>query len=259
MTSNNICVMVSGGIDSLIAYHYGVHQNIGKDGKVYPMFVDVGQPYVAKEIKACEEQYGSNLIKVKADLCTKELDNIPTLEKQEIYGRNLLLAFYGANLGDKVWLAALQTEMNPTAVRDKHPEFFLMSSALLTYVFKSKRFSTVVETPFAENTKTDIIRMALNAGWLTKKQLSDTTSCYNEEHKSCGYCSTCFKRWVAFCNNEIEDDWFKHPYNDNEYGQKIVESMREEIKTGKYSGRFSNQRIIETNHALLTQGFKGVF
>ena len=246
----DIAVMISGGIDSYVAYRYAQH--LYKDAFIYPMFINLKQPYVGKELRAAKSLVGEDLIVINAPLCTEELDNVPTVENQEIFGRNLLIAFYGANLGEEIWLAALETEMNPLAVRDKHPEFFHLTSALLTYVFKSKRFETVVKTPFGQLTKTEVIALGKSLG-ITDEEFLSTTSCYSEKHISCGVCSTCFKRWIAFVNNgvECEGHFEAHPYKSNLYAKDVVRAMVREVVEGKYSGRFTLKRYNETREALI--------
>lgn len=250
-----LCVPVSGGLDSFIAYHYGLRK-YGRSN-VTPLFVAYNQPYFSKELDAVGRLYsGTSIVITKADLCVKELNNVPTVTKQEIFGRNLLIAFYGALVAPRVWLAALQTEMNPLAVRDKHPEFFHLASAILTYVMKGRQFETVVETPFASATKSDIVQTALTFLHLTPDQLRSTVSCYHETEHNCGACSTCFKRWIAMTNNGIEED-YAEPIADNNYGWCVVAQMREEIAAKQFSGRFSTSRLEETHRALLKTGLFG--
>lgn len=244
---NDVAVMVSGGIDSYIAYKKAKELF----DKVVPIFISLNQPYLDKELSAANILFGKDLIIVDAELCVDKLDNIPTIMQQEIYGRNLLIAFYGATLAKRVWIAALETEMNVTAVRDKQPEFFHMCSALFTYTFKSKRFETVVETPFYEDTKSDIIEYALTRGWVTKKQLKETTSCYDGSTHNCGKCSTCFKRWVAMFNNKIDEHYDHNPVFENNYAQAVIGEMLDVVNLGKPNPRYSRKRISETFSALL--------
>lgn len=248
-----VAVMVSGGVDSLVAWKLAKT----RFKRVLPMFVNLQQPYVGKEFNACYSLF-KDLVVVKADLCNDYLDNIPTVDRQEIWGRNLLIAFYGAVVADRVWLAALETEMNPTAVRDKHPEFFYLCSALFTYVFKGLRFETVVETPFSELTKSEVVRLGLELG-LTKEEILKTTSCYDPNHHTCGRCSTCFKRWIALTNNEITEVTPRKPWLENPYGQSVVREMRELVKHGKTDPRFSQKRMIETHNALVKTGLNGIW
>jgi len=258
-----VAVMVSGGLDSFIAYEYALTAFADEEyTEVIPVYVRYGSPYQDKEDAAIDKLFGNikNLKIINADLATEDLDNVPTLEQQEIYGRNLLMLFYGGVVGDVIWLASLETEMNPTAVRDKHPEFMHMCSSIFSYIFKSKRFETVVETPFKDFTKSDIVRIALNDLGITVQELVSTSTCYHEEHHNCGQCSTCFKRWIAMTNNGIdEEDYVTHPYRDNEYAQWVCMDMRRVANAGIEEPRYSYKRLIETHNALKRAGFEGIF
>jgi 7-cyano-7-deazaguanine synthase len=246
MSDKKIAVLVSGGLDSFLAYRLACYQHRAEN--VAAVFVRYGQPYQAKEESAVRALIPEAIF-VDADLVADKLDNVPTLHQQEIYGRNILLAFYGAQLAPEVWLAALETEMNPTAVRDKQPEFLHMLSMLFTYTFKSKRFETRVVTPFATKTKSDIVADALLKEYATKEEILRTSTCYHEEHKACGECSTCFKRWIALTNNELTEE-YATDITKNEYGRTTVGMMEKECETNTYSGRFSPQRIQETRWAI---------
>lgn len=258
-----VAVMVSGGLDSYIAYEYALTKFADEEyTEVIPVYIRYGSPYQNKEDEAVDKLFNSasNLKIINADLATEDLDNVPTLEKGEIYGRNLLMLFYGGVVGDIIWLASLETEMNPTAVRDKHPEFMHMCSAIFSYVFKSKRFETVVETPFKDFTKSDIVDIAINDLGITIPELMATSTCYHEEHHNCGKCSTCFKRWVAMINNGIEEeDYVDHPYTDNEYAQWVCMDMRDTVNRGIDNPRYSDMRLRETHNALLRGGFPGIY
>jgi len=255
-------VLLSGGIDSYLAYRMSETM----DGHTIPMFVNYGQPYLSKELLAVQALIPKDLlVVVEADLVSKQLDNVPTLHQQEIFGRNLLLAFYGALLGDEVWLSALETEMNPTAVKDKQPEFLSMTSALLTFLMKGKRLETKVCTPFSELSKTEIITEGLLNWGVTSEELMTTVSCYHETHSHCGECSTCFKRWIAMSNHDIEEDYATNPW-ENAYAQKVTQEMRVLAKTKTEDdapelkmGRYSIRRMIETHNALLKQTGQGLW
>lgn len=246
MSDKKIAVLVSGGLDSFLAYRKACHYN--RKENVVAVFVRYGQPYQAKEESAILSLIPEAVI-VDADLVSDKLDNVPTLHQQEIYGRNILLAFYGAQLAPEVWLAALETEMNPTAVRDKQPEFLHMLSMLFTYTFKTKRFETRVITPFANDTKSDIIYHAINEGYASAAEILRTSTCYHEEHHACGECSTCFKRWIALTNNDLAES-YATDITKNEYGRKVAGLIQEELYSRNFSGRFSPKRVHETRSAI---------
>jgi 7-cyano-7-deazaguanine synthase in queuosine biosynthesis len=220
------------------------------------LFVDCGQPYLEKELSVIDQFYSSyGLVKVKADLVDPLLDNVPTPNKPEIYGRNLLATFYGALLGDEVWVAALSTEMGPTAVPDKQPKFFDLTSQLFSHIMQSKRPTVRVCTPFANMTKTDVVRMGLDMG-ITRGALTLTSSCYDPVKHNCGVCNTCFKRWIAMVNNGIEEHYDRHPFLYNQYARDITVAMYKQRLDDPYflntGARFSSARMQEMEKAFNT-------
>ena len=244
MDKQNIAVMVSGGIDSLVAFHYAQH----KGYNAIPVFVDVGQPYVEPERELCRKFFGDKLVEFKADMCNPTFGNLPTINSQEIYGRNLMLALFGAIVADHVWLAALETEMNQTAVADKRSEFFLGGSSSLTLIFHNKQKKTTVETPFEYMTKSDVVKLGIELG--LKEAIVESRSCYDPHHHSCGKCSTCFKRWIAMINNGLPVEQFAFPPYENDYAQRVLSDMAELLKHNKSSERYSRKRIEETFRAM---------
>lgn len=239
-----LAVMVSGGIDSLVAFHYAQY----KGYNAIPVFVDVGQPYVEPERELCRKFFGSRLVEFKADMCNPTFGNLPTINSQEIYGRNLMLALFGAIVADHIWIAALETEMNQTAVADKRPEFFLAASSILTLIFHNKQKKTTVETPFENMTKSDVVKLGIELG--LKDAIVESRSCYDPDHHSCGKCSTCFKRWVSMINNDLPTEQFAFPPYQNDYAQRILADMADLREHHKTSERYSAKRIEETFRAM---------
>jgi 7-cyano-7-deazaguanine synthase in queuosine biosynthesis len=251
-----IAVLSSGGLDSFIAYRFGV-KFYGEDS-VTPVFVKYGQPYYDKENEAVTSLFGDKLLRINADLACEKLDNVPTIQKQEIFGRNLLLAFYGALVAPNVWIASLETEINPFAVRDKSPEFNQLTSGLLSFILKNRQLKTTIESPFDSLSKTEVVTTGLKLG-ITPEEITKTVSCYDPKFHTCGMCSTCFKRWVALSNNGIQEKMEHDPATENEYGQKVISLMRKEANEDSWTSRFSKKRKIETHNALIRRGLQGIF
>lgn len=236
-----IAVMVS-GIDSFISYRLAKKERV--DCEIIPIYVHCGHDYAEKELKALMKLI-PELTVVHTTLVSVKLDNVPTIDKQEIFGRNLLIAFYGSLLGDEVWISALETEMSVFAVPDKRPEFFSLTSALLTLVMKNKRNETIIKTPVSEYTKSDLIAMALDKGLVTKDELKTIPSCYHPTLHSCGECGTCAKRAIAFVNNGIEEETSTNPF-ESKYMLARLADMLYEKRSEEYSGRYTKKRIEET-------------
>ena len=152
-----VSIMVSGGLDSYIAYYYALKNGYIPDA----IWVNLGQPYWKKE----EEKVNSfefPVKKIKIDLLREEFGNLPTPQKQIIPGRNLFLAYIGAFFNERVWIVALETEMHTYArERDKSWKFYRDTTELFTYIFNYVRENTIVETPFSHLSKTEIVRLSL--------------------------------------------------------------------------------------------------
>lgn len=244
-TDYDVAVLVSGGLDSYIAYLLAEEEF----ERAVPVFVNLNQPYVEKELKACKKLFGDKLVIVNAELCEEKLNNVPTLIKNEIYGRNVLLALYGAILARNVWLASIPTE---NILRDNSPEFFHMCSALFTYLLKNKRPETVVETPFSNHTKSSIVKLALDMG-CPKEQLLLTTSCYAGDTHNCGQCAPCLKRWVAMTNNHIEEEYESTPYL-GDYAKGMIPKMLAVYEEQKETEELTFAKVEEVLSALKIAG-----
>ena len=237
---NAVAVMVSGGLDSFIAIEFA--KSLGY--RPLPLFVDYGQPYTNKEI----ESLNKNKVEYEKVKVEGFINKKVTPDDWIVPGRNLLLAMFGAIRAGRVWIGALDGEMHKYArEKDKTPEFFYASSALLTYVLDIIRPDTIIETPFKYLTKTEVVAWAISHG-ITKEQLLNTSSCYDEQDINCGVCSTCFKRWVAMKNNGIEEAYKRNPVN-NAYGAKTVFGMKQAYTYKKFT-HYSLKRCLETFKAI---------
>jgi len=257
---SEVCVLLSGGLDSYVAFRLAQRRHGAEN--IVGMFVNYGQPYSAKELQAMNslhlfESQDSEVIYAKANWCADALAGIPTPEKQEIPGRNLLLALYGSLRASEVWISALENEVGgPNTVPDKRPEFFMQTSALLSSILKCLRPTTLVTTPFGQLTKTEVVRLGAMLG-ISKHDLLNTVSCFDGTvAKPCGVCMACHKRWVAFINNGIDttSHYLADPCSEkNLYYKKTIPEMKKQVSEGL--GRFTPKRIIETHMALLSRGY----
>lgn len=234
-------ILTSGGLDSYVAWR------LAPDPKV-AVWVNFGQPYAEKEHEA--------LCKLGVPFIEVDISNmfpIPiTVENWVIPGRNLLLAFAGAQYGDVVWLSALDGEMHEyPGRRDKSQKFFDMTTTLFTYIFDCLRPDTLVATPFSTLTKSDVVALALKSG-ITVDELLATSTCYDEVSRNCGMCGTCFKRWIAMTLNGVAENYASPPWL-----APYALSSRAEMRTAlinKDFSHFSYKRIDETRGALARIG-----
>jgi 7-cyano-7-deazaguanine synthase len=234
---NRRVVLLSGGLDSTIAFILSKKQ----EKPVVGLYVDLGQPYASKEeaaVRKIADRYG-DVVFLKVPVVCPENNNVPTIHNQIIDGRNLTLAALAANYGDEIWLSALKGEMHDF-MADKSPAFFIKTGEALTQAYGRR---IVFKTPFAYMTKAEIIKYALSKG-IPLEVLQNTSTCYSEDLHNCGECSTCFKRWVAFRLNDI-DEPFKVDPRSSDFGSKYLLDLKIAVSQRDFS-HYSKERIRET-------------
>lgn len=242
--NKDVVVLLSGGLDSFVAYHYAKHEGINP----LALWLDIGQPYARKEEEAIDS-FDFSVRKIRMNLLQHEWGNMPTPEQQIIPARNLLFTVIGSMFGGRVWVSALHGEQHGRE-HDKSERYFKDTSALLTYVLDYLREETLVETPFAHLSKTEVVAWALSHG-IPASALLKTSTCYDEQIRNCGRCGTCFKRWIAMTNNGISENYASPPWL-CDYAKSTIDGMREAVREKDYS-RFTQKRCQETFSALLTQ------
>lgn len=188
-------VLVSGGIDSTIAYDYFKHNG---DGFInIPCFCDYGQPYLEKELRAVKKLFeGESLEIIK-------VENQVTSDSQNpfIPARNLVFASIATMRfnPDEIIMGGLKDDNVP----DKNKEAFKKMSLLLSE-FSKKEIEVL--SPFWEYTKGQIVEMFLKRGG-NPKRLLNAVSCYAENGENgehCNDCPACFRRYVALKSNDID-------------------------------------------------------
>lgn len=251
-----ISILLSGGLDSFIGYHYGK-----KSGYLMlPISVDLGHPYAEKERQALANLHIEDEIKyIDAKVVRSDIGKQPTIDSWVIPARNLLLATIGAMYSSRVWLSALSTEFNRVAKNaDKSYEFFLMASGILTFICGmvtdedgNLRKETIVESPFKEMSKREIIYWALNND-IKMEEIKKTSSCFAPEKKEgsngCGKCPACFNRKVAMVLNGIQEVTDQDPFRGTRshlYQKAMISAL-----DAKDFTHYAHQRIYEVFKAM---------
>lgn len=208
-----VCILSSGGLDSLISYHYAKQFT----DNVICLWVNHAHPYANKEREALNK-YGHPVTLIDLPMLKMKdyMYDYPTYDKQVVPGRNMWLATIAANFGDVIWVNALKGELVKT-MPDKNHTFFTMASAVLSYTFEHDK---VVESPFEFMTKVDIVRWALDHG-IDAETLKATSSCYDDNIRNCGKCGTCFKRHIAMITNGIEEEYAEDPFT-SKYASNLL-------------------------------------
>ncbi len=217
-------LLFSGGLDSYIAWHY-LH-------KPKTLYVDLGHRYAAHEVEVVKRLVPDTIIDTRLNLADQEEKdaNIPL--------RNVYLTMIASHYDDDIILVVQKGEMD---IPDRSVRFFNEFSVFLSAMLKKTKTLT---TPFFLMTKTAMVTWYLNVG-LDPNILLSTRSCYSPGELPCGNCSACFRRWVAFINNdmseEYESDITKYSENTN-----YLDRLR--------AGHYDPVRTKETLNALKKAG-----
>jgi len=228
----DVALMYSGGLDSFIAYHYGLDLGL----RVKPVYVSMGHEYEKKELAAADK------LGVPFEVIT-----IPWAEatrpwhvKQIIPARNLLLAMVGSMKAERVWVCGLDGEQFATN-NDKSIAFYGLSSALLSHVMELwNPKGTLIESPFFFMTKAEAISWWLRSG-RDGRLLLRTSSCWSKSSGKCGECGTCYKRFTAFKLNGVEEKG----YDSNPMQSEYAMSQRRRLEAPDARLRESPARISE--------------
>lgn len=240
---SNLSIMYSSGLDSFIMHQYAR----AKGYDPVCIYLDLGHPYAEKE-KASMLRESPWQPKVEVlDMRTLYSLIQSRLSNQIIPGRNLLLATVGAMFSGRVWLGALDGEQLGKE-HDKSPKFFNDATALLTYTNEFFTPETIVEAPFANMSKSETIRWALDTG-VPLYELFATSTCYSGEEHKCGKCLSCVKRYMAFLANDIEEPGYEANPLDAPYFHELRVQIPEAERNKDYS-RFTPKRIREFNDVM---------
>lgn len=188
----------SGGMDTFLLAEQLAKCNI----HAKHVFVDVGQHYLHKEHMAADRI---------AAHCRQPLHRAVGARMGQyehatgiIPFRNAELILNAAQYGDDIYLGVIAHEINS----DKSPEFTQAMEQVLNvshrrqYWTEGRKFRVL--TPMRHSTKSELVADHIKAGGSVRALLA-TVSCYsgvNANH--CGNCASCFKRWVALVNNDVD-------------------------------------------------------
>ena len=224
----NAVILASGGLDSFLCWYIFCQDALN-------VFVNIGHKYKRKEGQALKNL----MIEISNFYVTEHRGSlIGALEDKEsgiIPNRNAELILNAAQYGEDIYFGVIKDEINS----DKSPEFIKAMEDVLNisnrkqYWTEGKTFQIL--TPTKEYNKTDLIKMYLEKGGLVE-HLELTVSCYSDTEQHCGDCPSCFKRWIAFKNNDIPFATIDDPM-DFAHKQGIIEKC----KDGTYADGRANE------------------
>lgn len=214
-------LMYSGGLDSYIAYWF-----LKRELEIDPLlvYVDLNHRYKDYELLAIREtkKYMKNpRIIYEQRLVMGDLE----YENAYIPMRNSFLAHIGALHGDVIVITAQKGEMD---LPDRSIEFYNKISELLSLLNERQ----IRVTPlFPEHTKTQIVQWYVKKG-LPIEGLLATHSCYKK--RNCGNCGACFRRWVSFSLNGIEEKYEVNPW-ETELAKQYLDKAKKLVYDGDRS------------------------
>lgn len=212
-----VCLL-SGGMDSTTLAYYA--KELGYE--ILALHVNYGQRTESKELecaeKIAEKLHALEFIEINLDYFKKfgasSLTDMNIAVEKGVVGKadnpNTYVPFRNANLiciavsfcearnADAVFIGVQSGDS--TGYPDCTPRFIeSMQKAVLEGTQTEKPI--IIETPFVNFNKTDILKEGIRMG----VPYADTWSCYSESDKACGVCSSCLSRLKAFENLGVED------------------------------------------------------
>lgn len=219
---DNIVLLMSGGIDSLIAWYY-----LDKPRAIY---IPLCTPYSNKEQAA--------LVKLKsmcdglADKLTITQDiNIGQFqygEKAFIRHRNLILAAIASNYGDNIVIAGTEDD----CVEDKSEIAFNKMTECLRAISPPGDLPSVT-SPFWHMSKSDIIYWAMNNVHNSENIMRASVSCYDSKVNQCGLCPSCLRKAVAFTVNGLKIDFFENDVRTS----PLISQYKQSLSSTRYTAR----------------------
>lgn len=207
-------VLFSGGPDSWIGWKYA--------GKPDAIYFPLGHRYESQEknaitrLAALDVEFAG---KIKID---NSLRGIGEKEQLDAFipARNGHLIFGAVAAGyDKIYLIVQKGELK---IGDRKKEFVVNISRTASIMAERE---IVVESPFFDMDKVNMVKWYVACDFDIEK-LKATWSCYKDFEKQCGNCPACWRRWIAFRLNGIEEEFLANPWESKiaeDYARRINE------------------------------------
>ena len=215
-------ICFSGGIDSLIAWHYL--------DKPKPIYIRMWHRYQNKEMY-CIRKLEEKIPKLKVERVDGvNLGKYETGSKAYISQRNFHLALIASHYGNKIYIVGIKGDK----VEDKTHEAFKTMAYAMNFIKKPTELEFKIESPFWQMTKTDIIKWFIDSYPMSYviDVLKTSVSCYDANTMgSCGACPSCFRKWIALEAAGLKSyRWFRKDIR----RWKGIESYKQKVKEGQY-------------------------
>ena len=235
----NVIVLMSGGLDSTIAY-YMLAQQYGVN-RVGGLFLDIGQPYVAKEGEAVRSLEGVKPLHEFLFCDMLDVGKIVPTEtvvdwKHIIPLRNwLFIEMAACYASDAVAFSVLRGE-RPDSGGDKSRTFTI---AIARHLQIDYRLELLL--PLANMTKGDAVSWFLNSCMIGDRawreaQLRKTVTCFDVDDGHCGCCQACLRRYMAGKTAGIDFDFKVNPLEGAmQYAEKYRHLMSRALRERDFS------------------------
>ena len=244
-----IVILYSGGIDSLIMYHFA-KQNYS-NANIECVYYDIGQPYAYKEIEAINDS-GIDVSIRKVDWLNINDNTSGKFGSDSgnifIPGRNLVLASLVASSDqpDQIWMGGLKGEDHEDST-DKNQTFIHLINKTFSYVYKGFKVPKLV-FPFLDLGfgKYEAVEWAYTNGILSRDDLVKSSSCLSGTSGKCGVCVVCLRRWGIFSQLGFSEEYTTPNFLFHPNNKKIIIEMLETelgIKNGHYD-KYRRREII---------------
>lgn len=231
-----VIVLFSGGLDSLAALVYA-KQKYGKEN-VRTLYCDLFHRYNEKESKASRKLAHKLGIPHTTD---KTLD-LGRFEREDAYipHRNLYLLFRASqelNNKEEGVIVLQNTQIGETSVGDRTLQFNKVAEDLLNISHPQTKITVIA--PFADKTKGEIVKWLLD-NKVDLDLIKQTIGCFSPEPGNCGWCPSCFRRFIALEYNDIDTTgWF----NKSPIMWEGVKEYTKKMLGGEYHPRRTKETI----------------
>lgn len=192
-------VLVSGGLDSFVAYHYLREEGLNPS----TLYIDYKGRYCWKEKKAVEKLFPGTIMDNSLNLSKFEVG-----EKAFIKNRNAMFALIASNYADRIVMAGLKDDH----VGDKTPRSFNLMANLLNEMESPEITGKHrVYSPFWSMEKLEVLKWYLD-NFKDHSPLQDIISCYHPTLTNCGMCPACFRKFCAYSFYNVPTPPFKNAF-----------------------------------------------
>lgn len=221
-------LLFSGGMDCLMASHI-----LQPDVLLYCAH---GQKYEKQERRCLEVLQANGDLPKGSTLVIDTTLSLGAFERDDaiIPSRNLLFLTVAAYYGEQLTIGALDGD----GITDKSSAFFQRVEDMMNFLYTPHHWcegrTFTVTAPFKHLTKTELTALFLSKGG-NAGSLLRSFSCYSPEgEQPCGWCKSCFRKWVALENNCISSNGL---FARNPWDAPWLDGQLPEVLQGARRGR----------------------